>query len=191
MSNQQAGLFTPPHAQLIDDTFGRHIGVKETDARRLAWLASQVPENGIIVEVGSFWGRSAGYMASAMHRSVQLFCVDKWPNLVDLEKFKRNISSLALGHFNVQTMRGESVEMSKKWSGRPIDLLYIDATHTYAMVQADYLAWAPFVRPGGLIAFHDYGARTWPAVKRFVDEVASLEFQQLGIHQHVWSGVKR
>lgn len=37
----------------------------------------------------------------------------------------------------------------------PIDLLFIDADHTYEGVRADYEMYAPLVGSGGLIAFHD------------------------------------
>ncbi len=37
----------------------------------------------------------------------------------------------------------------------PYDLLFIDAGHTFDDVAADYADYAPLVRPGGIIAFHD------------------------------------
>ena len=39
--------------------------------------------------------------------------------------------------------------------GRPLDLLFIDGDHSYAGVSADFDAYSRFVRPGGLIGFHD------------------------------------
>jgi glycosyltransferase involved in cell wall biosynthesis len=39
--------------------------------------------------------------------------------------------------------------------GRQIDLLMIDGDHTYEGVKSDYEMYAPLVRPGGLVAFHD------------------------------------
>jgi len=39
--------------------------------------------------------------------------------------------------------------------GEPIDLLFIDADHTYQGVKRDHQLYGPLVRPGGLIAFHD------------------------------------
>jgi predicted O-methyltransferase YrrM len=39
--------------------------------------------------------------------------------------------------------------------GRDVDLLFIDGDHSYEGVRADYLNYSPFVRDGGLIAFHD------------------------------------
>jgi glycosyltransferase involved in cell wall biosynthesis/predicted O-methyltransferase YrrM len=40
-------------------------------------------------------------------------------------------------------------------AGRKIDLLHIDGDHTYEGVKSDYEMYAPLVRSGGLIAFHD------------------------------------
>ena len=39
--------------------------------------------------------------------------------------------------------------------GRPVDWCFIDGDHTYEGVKADLLAFAPLVRAGGLIGFHD------------------------------------
>jgi MMP 1-O-methyltransferase len=46
------------------------------------------------------------------------------------------------------------VQAACGWS-EPLALLWIDGDHSYAGVKADVEAWVPFVRPGGVIAFHD------------------------------------
>lgn len=40
-------------------------------------------------------------------------------------------------------------------NGKKLDLLFIDGDHSEAGVREDFLNFAPFVRTGGLIAFHD------------------------------------
>jgi cephalosporin hydroxylase len=40
-------------------------------------------------------------------------------------------------------------------AGQPIDLLFIDADHTYKGVKADVELYRPLVRPGGHLALHD------------------------------------
>src|SRR5205085_9029904 len=40
-------------------------------------------------------------------------------------------------------------------AGRPVDVLFIDGDHRYEGVKADFEAYSPLVRPGGLVAFHD------------------------------------
>ena len=55
-----------------------------------------------------------------------------------------------------------------------LDLLFIDGDHTYEGVKADFDAYAPLVRPGGVIAFHDIAEHTEPTsceVVRFWREI--------------------
>lgn len=40
-------------------------------------------------------------------------------------------------------------------AGRPVDAMFIDGDHTYQGVKQDYEMYAPLVRAGGLIGFHD------------------------------------
>jgi predicted O-methyltransferase YrrM len=40
-------------------------------------------------------------------------------------------------------------------AGRAIDFLYIDGDHAYDGVKMDFQIYAPLVRKGGLVAFHD------------------------------------
>ena len=45
--------------------------------------------------------------------------------------------------------------------GQLIDFLFIDGDHRYTGVSRDYALYAPLVRPGGLIAFHDIRPNTF------------------------------
>jgi predicted O-methyltransferase YrrM len=42
---------------------------------------------------------------------------------------------------------------------RPIDFLFIDGDHTYSGIKRDFEMYAPLVRHGGIIAFHDIVTR--------------------------------
>jgi predicted O-methyltransferase YrrM len=46
-------------------------------------------------------------------------------------------------------------EVAKKLNGRAVDLLFIDGDHRYRGVQKDFEMYAPFVRNGGIVLFHD------------------------------------
>jgi len=37
-----------------------------------------------------------------------------------------------------------------------LDLVFIDGDHSYVAVREDIQAWRPFLRPGGILAGHDY-----------------------------------
>lgn len=45
--------------------------------------------------------------------------------------------------------------VARELNGRQVDFLFIDGDHTEQGVTADYNDYKAFVRPGGLIAFHD------------------------------------
>lgn len=87
----------------------------------------------------------------------------------------------------------DTVERLKQWLGdRQIDFLFIDGDHSYEGVAKDYEMYSPFVRPGGVIGFHDivedyrtrYGVPTssdvggvpafWKALKQKIGEAEEL-----------------
>lgn len=46
-------------------------------------------------------------------------------------------------------------EVRRFFRGEPLDVVFIDGDHTYEGVRRDFELYAPLVRPGGVIAFHD------------------------------------
>jgi predicted O-methyltransferase YrrM len=177
-------------------------GVFSDEGERLAELASIVPDRGVIVEIGSCQGRSAAYMAAALRpkSKVLIYCVDLWMLGVDRTperhhsvggylRFKGNLFSLGLFKHIVPIMC-ESTKLAKVWT-LPIDLLFIDGGHKYEEVKADYESWAKFVKPGGVIAFHDY--TTWQPIKKMVDSKLNLkkDWEFLSLDNRIWSARKR
>src|SRR6185436_14587326 len=69
--------------------------------------------------------------------------------------------------------RMTSLEAAERIPHHSIDFVYIDARHDYAAVMEDLGAWFDKVRPGGIIAGHDYLDGHFPAgvfgVKSAVD----------------------
>ena len=55
---------------------------------------------------------------------------------------------------NLEVIKGLFDDVAKKWR-RKIDILHIDGLHDYANCKNDYDTWSKFVRPTGVIAFHD------------------------------------
>jgi len=57
---------------------------------------------------------------------------------------------------------------------QPIDFLFVDADHSYEGVKQDFEMYAPLVRSGGMIAFHDIKPSlpdNWIQVGRFWEEI--------------------
>lgn len=65
-----------------------------------------------------------------------------------------------------RVMRMTSVEAAKRFELGSLDLVFIDANHSYESVKQDLEAWVPLVRPGGVVSGHDYNgfAGVTPAV---------------------------
>jgi predicted O-methyltransferase YrrM len=76
----------------------------------------------------------------------------------------------------IELIRGDShsaaarAQLESYLAGRLIDFLLIDGDHTYAGVRADYELYAPLVRDGGLVAFHDIRTHP-PELDCHVDEL--------------------
>ena len=119
------------------------------------------------VEVGSFLGKSAAYMAVEIINSgknIKFDCVDNWEgseehsnndeiNLKTLyEDFLKNIGPVK-GVINPIKMN--SIEASKSYKPNSLDFIFIDASHDKQSVKADLIHWMPRLKEDGIIAGDD------------------------------------
>lgn len=141
----------------------------------------------IFVEVGCFHGRSTAYMGRLIATSgkpIKFYAVDTFagsPNEryggwlafnnpdCNHNQFVENINRCGVSAF-VRPVVATSVNASKMFEDGSVDFVFIDASHEYADVKEDILAWMPKVKKGGVIAGHDY-ADKGTGVKRAVDEL--------------------
>lgn len=69
-------------------------------------------------------------------------------------------------HNRTTIITGKSVEVAKFFPDL-LDFVFIDGDHTEEAAYNDIMAWLPHVKPGGIVAGHDYGLYgVEPAVKR-------------------------
>jgi len=141
----------------------------------LLWLydrAVALPQGAVIVEIGSFFGRSslALYTPDKL-----LICVDTFtgtegdksgdvaktvPDVFDV--FRRNVKAAKA---NLAVICGDSIEVSKCFANDSLDMVWIDGDHFH--VYEDLVAWYPKAK--GLICGHDY---TWKCVQDQVGRFA-------------------
>lgn len=91
-----------------------------------------------------------------------------------LSLVRRKYSNAANIHIHVQ----DSVSASKTFPDNYFDVVYLDANHEYPHPLNDIRAWMPKVKPGGLLAGHDFDKdieKTW-GVERSVREVFGNAF---------------
>lgn len=143
-------------------------------------IASWARDGAVLVEVGSFLGRSACWLGERLQglgKKVTLLCVDEWPSTYQwgpdlatkieapFETFVANVRQSGLLDIIIP-IRAKSVRAAS-FVKNDLDFVWIDAGHEYKDVQEDLNAWLPKVSPAGVIAGHDYD---FPGVKQAVDE---------------------
>ncbi len=126
-------------------------------------LAQKCAGRGVIVEIGSYTGKSTIYLGkgSKAAKNVKIYAIDphgepfqsKEDATGTYEKFKMNIEKAQLGDV-VNPIVRTSIEAADLIS-EPCELLFIDGCHKYNYVKKDFDTWFPKVIDGGIIAFHD------------------------------------
>lgn len=117
----------------------------------------------VVVEIGVDGGGSMATWHDAFHPEL----------LIGIElKPRAEIAGYRIIKGNSQDER-TSTELVRLLGERKIDFLFIDGDHHYEAVRADFQLYAPLVRKGGIIAFHDIRNRGIQGVNVniFMDEL--------------------
>jgi hypothetical protein len=120
----------------------------------------------IAVEVGVQEGKFSDIVLSKW--SGTLYMVDRWchaEGYKDISNVSDDQHSACMAAaFEVSVRHGgrgyllkeTSAEAAERFDDAAVDAVYLDADHSKAGVLADLKLWMPKVRPGGVIAGHDY-----------------------------------
>jgi len=146
-----------------------------------------IKENGfkIVLEIGVYKATMADHVSTACKDISEYWAIDQWDvlsekhhKLADITKenwdaLYLRACQLSLKHKPLKIMRLKSVEAAKLFPEHYFDFIFIDASHLYEDVKEDIIAWHPKVRPGGILAGHDYGVgkQRGYEVNKAVDEV--------------------
>ena len=141
-------------------------------------LAARARPGDTLVEVGSYFGRSACYLSERLKdKDATLLCVDVWSDPAWFVTFQANVEACNVADV-VVPLRCDSIRASRLVANN-LAAVFIDADHTYESVKADIAAWLPKVRAGGLIAGHDFGL-AFPGVEQAVREAFGDKFRRSG-----------
>jgi hypothetical protein len=136
-------------------------------------LAKRVPPHGLFVELGVAQGRFAEEVLRT-HSTLQYIGIDRWSDHHDEQEMQGAIARLDrfAGREPIikrQTFSAAATEYPANFA----DAVYIDG---YAHLGQDagrtLIDWWPKVKPGGILAGHDYCAR-WPLTVKMVDAFAA------------------
>lgn len=157
-------------------------------------LAQQVPDFGVVCEIGSEYGRSTSLFCKGTKPNVQIHCVDIFPvdHRGDMATIHENNLIIAGYGNRVIRHKGDSSAFGKVWQHDNIDLCFVDGDHSYDGVMRDIRAWTPHVLVHGLVAFHDTAAPTntqphelhWE-VQKAIDDWIANERHRWNEHQSV------
>ncbi|MSU51714.1 MAG: class I SAM-dependent methyltransferase [Opitutus sp.] len=164
-------------------------------------LAGDLPVNAQVIEVGSWMGASTCFIAGGLKGAgAKIFAVDNFQGLSTcgedaawyerhfqqlgakstLEIFQRNFSDLGFPS-RAEPVVNDSLAAAKQLAAKrgAIDFIFIDGDHSYGACKADIGAWAPFVKRGGVMAFHDFGSRADGVTRAIFEETKAGRFAEI------------
>jgi MMP 1-O-methyltransferase len=172
----------------------------ENEVRFIAMLAACVPAEGLIVEIGSFKGKSTVALATVSERYEldPVVAIDPHAGLgyvgADMphqsptfDEFLTSVKLAGVAH-KVEAHRAFSRDVARGWH-RPIRLLWVDGDHSYSGCKEDFDLFAPHLVAGGVIAFHDTLNAFDGPIRVFVEDVLrSDKFGPAGfVHSIAWA----
>lgn len=132
-------------------------------------------DNAVFVEIGCWEGKSTVCMANKIKnikKNIKFYAIDIWEpyqqgELVwkaNYEKYLKNIEPVK---DYINTIKGDSCEVSKQFADKSVDFIFIDGNHHYDFIKRDIEAWYPKLKEGGVIAGHD---TEWESIRKAVAE---------------------
>ena len=163
----------------------------EREARFLALVAACAPAQGggVILEIGSFKGKSTVGLASVAMRYGRgpVITVDPHtgPSVTDpkvgasgssWDDFRTSLRAAGV-EGAVEAHRQYSRDLARGWT-RPIRFLWIDGDHTYRGSKEDIDLFRPHLVPGAIVALHDVLHTFEGPVRVFAEDL--LDSEQFG-----------
>jgi predicted O-methyltransferase YrrM len=153
--------FAPRVKPLIADVPG---WLTDEEGEALYELAKRCSGRGVIVEIGSWKGKSTICLGlgSRAGAGVRIFAIDPHADY-RFGDFKANVDRAGITDL-VTPMASLSQAAADDFE-EPVELLFVDGSHEYDLVLEDFEKWVPKVVDDGWVAFHD---TTWTAGPRKV-----------------------
>lgn len=145
------------------DFASKPIEIPDTNRESLARLFHVLGFQ-VGVEIGVERGHYSE-MLCQQNPGVRLSCVDAWKayrgyrdhvSQTKLDGFYAEAQTRLASYPRATLVRKFSAEAAHDFADGSLDFVYIDAAHDLASVVSDLQAWGRKVRPGGIIAGHDY-----------------------------------
>jgi len=159
------------------DVWDRIKGFMDKDeAERLYNIALEAAQDGPVLEIGSYCGKSAYIIGSACkEKDSILYSIDHHKGseeqqpgeeYFDPDLFDEKLSRVNTFPVFQETIQQASLEdtvvpvvASSSTAGRmwatPVSMLFIDGGHSFEAVHNDYMTWACHIKTNGFLVIHD------------------------------------
>ncbi len=133
-------------------------------------LLKHLPGQGVVAELGVNKGDFSEKILR-INGAAKLHLVDPWGDNwryhdgLKAQVQQRFANEIAQGR--VQLHVGYSTEVGRTFPDQYFDWIYIDTTHTYALTKAELELYGPKMKPGGIMAGHDYIDGQWNRMMRY------------------------
>jgi len=155
-----------------------------------------------VVECGTFFGKSAHYLASKILASGKRITFDTWDNWYGVppeyalgypgwtgsEVLREQTTRATLAGLPVTLRTGDAIDAAKEYEDASLDLVFLDDDHSADHVSAECAAWWAKVKHGGLLAGHDVD---WPSEREGIERFSVAQrVPILEVSEHCWVFVK-
>jgi MMP 1-O-methyltransferase len=168
-----------PFGLYLADAFSIPGWLGREEGLALAHACYALAPNAVVVEIGSFLGKSAILLAGARktHGSGKVHCIDPFDASGDAfstpvyrmiadadarpmrHRFQANIARAGLTGW-VEVHEGTAASVAEGWT-EPIDMLFLDGDQSPDGARLAYDLWAPLLKTGGVIALHNSNERVY------------------------------
>lgn len=137
-------------------------------------MARELPPNPVAINLGVGFGTSALALMES-RPDIQVISVDAHDEVTPIGGLASERETMReagfLGDERFAQIQGLTIPVGQEWDRGDVDLVFVDASHSYEACKGDAIAWLPHLRPDGVMAFHDYWDRYGYRVIEAVDEV--------------------
>lgn len=176
-----------------------HMSISEKEQLTKLAIAkfSIVAEPAVCVEIGSYLGASATFIAAGLSladNAGNLTCIDTWHNdamshvHTDPEEnvymqFRKNTQEFTR---YIKTLQMDSVTAANAFKNKSVDFIFFDGDHSFNGIYGDWCAWESKLADNAIVIFHDWD---WAeGVKEVILKYVKPRAKMFDTLQNMWWG---
>jgi len=153
-----------PHPDLEE----RHVANARLVATR-GQMIGLLPRDAVAAEIGVSRGKFTAEIVAA-NRPRKLHLVDVWASERYTDELRQRVErtyAAEIAANSVAINLGLSIEVGRTFPDAYFDWIYIDTDHSYPTTRDELAVYESKMKPGGIIAGHDYVMGNWRGSLKF------------------------